>query len=48
MEKAKKAQELQGMMGHPSQRDFEAMVSHKLIESLLINTNDAKCASVIF
>ena len=36
------------MMGHPFQRDFEAMVSHKLIENLPINADGAKCASVIF
>ena len=39
---------MQGMMGHPLKRDFEAVVSHKPIENLPINANDAKHASVIF
>ena len=48
VEKAKKAQELQSMMGNPLQRDFEAMVYYKLIDNLSINANDAKHVSVIF
>ena len=36
------------MIEHPLQKDFEAMVSHKLIENLPINANDAKHVFVIF
>ena len=48
MEKTKKAQELQSMMGHPLQRDFKALESHRLIKDLPINADDAKHAYVIF
>ena len=36
------------MMGHPLQRDFEAMVSYKLIENLAMKADVAKHLSVIF
>ena len=36
------------MMGNLSHRDFEAMVSNKLIDNMPINANDTKHASAIF
>ena len=36
------------MIGRSLQRDFEAMINHKLIKNLPINADDAKHASVIF
>ena len=33
IEKANEAMKLQGIMGHPSQRDFEGMVCHNMIKN---------------
>ena len=48
VEKTPEASELQGIMGHPSQKDFKGMVSNKSIHDLNITTNDSKCAPKVY
>ena len=48
VEKTPEARELQGIMGHPSQKDFKGMVSNKSIHDLNITTNDSKCAPKVY
>ena len=48
MENKKLTRELQGMVGHPADREYKGVVSNKLLPDFLFTTNDITNANSIF